>query len=195
METYHLAVSVRDGKDIDGDSDMTEDDSIDVTINVDDVDEPPDPPGTPTVVPKANTPDSLEVSWTAPDTTGRPDITGYELQYQVEGTDPVDWIPETVTDTGSTATITGLESGTTYEVQVLASNDEGDSDWSGSGEGRTENTVPTFDEEFPQGENSLSRSVPENSGAGVDVGAPVAASDVDSDELTYTLDGTDGSLL
>ena len=145
------------------------------------------------MVPKANAPDSLEVSWTAPDTTGRPDITGYELQYQVEGTDPVDWIPETVTDTGSTATITGLESGTTYEVQVLASNDEGDSDWSGSGEGRTENTVPTFDEEFPQGENSLSRSVPENSGAGVDVGAPVAASDVDSDELTYTLDGTEAA--
>ena len=193
MDTYHLAVSVRDGKDIDGNSDTVEDDSIGVTINVDDVAEPPNPPGTPTVVPKANAPDSLEVSWTTPDTTGRPDITGYELQYQVEGTDPVDWIPETVTDTGNTATITGLESGTTYEVQVRASNDEGDSDWSSSGEGRTENTVPTFDEEIPQGQNSLSRSVPENSGAGVNVGPPVVAFDDDSDELTYTLDGTDAA--
>ena len=193
METYHLAVSVRDGKDIDDNSDTVEDDSIGVTINVNDVTEPPDPPGTPTVVPKANATDSLEVSWTAPDTTGRPDITGYELQYQVEGTDPVDWIPETVTDTGSTATITGLESGTTYEVQVKASNDEGSSDWSASGTGRTENTVPRFDEEIPQGENSLSRSVPENSDAGVDVGAPVAASDDDGNDLTYTLDGTDAA--
>ena len=190
---YRLAVSVRDGKDIDGNSDSTEDDSIGVTIHVDDVDEPPDPPGTPTVVPKANATDSLEVSWTAPDTTGIPDITGYELQYQVEGTDPVDWIPETVTDTGSTATITGLESGTTYEVQVRARNDEGSSDWSASGTGRTENTVPRFDEEIPQGENSLSRSVPENSDAGVDVGAPVAASDDDGNDLTYTLDGTDAA--
>ncbi len=40
-DTYHLAVSVTDGMDIHGNSDSSEDDSIDVTITVDDVNEPP----------------------------------------------------------------------------------------------------------------------------------------------------------
>ena len=71
-ETYHLAVSVRDSKDIDGNPDSTEDDSIDVTINVIDVNEPPDPPATPSVTPKTGTTGSLDVSWTAPDTEGKP---------------------------------------------------------------------------------------------------------------------------
>ena len=37
------------------------------------------------------------------------------------------------------------------------------------------------------------RSVAENSAVGVDIGAPVAATDADSDSLTYTLDGTDAA--
>ena len=178
-DTYHLAVSVRDSKDIDGNPDSTEDDSIDVTINVTDVNEPPDPPATPSVTPKTGTTDSLEVSWTAPDTEGKPDVTGYELQYQVGGTDPPDWTPQTAPTVDTIATITGLDSGTTYEVQVRASNDEGDSDWSPSGTGTTTNTDPTFDDVIPQGENSLTRSVPENSPVGTDVGLPVVATDTE----------------
>ena len=45
--------------------------------------------------------------------------------------------------------------------------------------------------EFPSTETGA-RSIPENSGAGEDVGVPVAASDADTgDTLTYTLGGTD----
>ena len=40
---------------------------------------------------------------------------------------------------------------------------------------------------------STTREVPENSGAGVDVGAPVQASDDAGDTLTYTLEGTDAA--
>ena len=40
---------------------------------------------------------------------------------------------------------------------------------------------------------SVSRSVAENTGSGVDIGTPVAATDVDGDTLTYTLGGTDAA--
>ena len=40
-DSYHVAVFVRDSKDIYGDPDTVDDDSIDVTINVTDVNEPP----------------------------------------------------------------------------------------------------------------------------------------------------------
>ena len=191
--TYNVVVQVRDSKNPYGDRDTLNDDSIDVTVNVKDVNEPPDPPAAPTVNPKTGTTESLEVSWTAPNTEGKPDVTGYELQYRVRGADPPDWTLPTVPTADTTATITGLDSGTTYEVQVRASNDEGDSDWSPSGEGRTDNSVPTFDDVIPQGENSLTRTVPENSDAGENVGTPVAATDADSDELVYSLGGTDAA--
>ena len=190
-DTYHVAVFVRDSKDIHGNPDAVEDNSIDVTIKVTDVNEAPDPPAAPSVSPKTGTTDSLEVSWTAPDTEGKPDVTGYELQYQVEGTDPPEWSTANVQITDTTATITGLDSGTTYEVQVRASNDEGDSDWSPSGTGTTDNTAPAFDDVIPQGENSLSslcageqrcRSAP-NVGT-----ARVAATDArTATNLTYSL--------
>ena len=47
------------------------------------------------------------------------------------------------------------------------------------------NEPPAFTEAAP------SRSVPENSGIGTDVGYPVTATDPDGDTLTYSLDGTD----
>ena len=192
MDTYHVAVFVRDSKNIHGNSDTVDDSSIDVTINVTDVNEPPDTPAAPTVAAKTGTTDSLDVEWTAPVNKGKPDITSYELQYRVKDTDPpAPWTTDSVSRTDTNATITGLSSGTTYEVQVKASNDEGDSGWSLSGEGRTSNSAPTFDEEIPQGQTSLTRSVPENSDAGVNVGPPVSATDTDGDTLTYSLQGAD----
>ena len=45
---------------------------------------------------------------------------------------------------------------------------------------------------FTEGENAT-RGLPENSGANVNVGAPVAATDAESDTLTYALSGTDAA--
>ena len=45
---------------------------------------------------------------------------------------------------------------------------------------------------FTDGENAT-RGLPENSGANVNVGAPVAATDAESDTLAYTLSGTDAA--
>ena len=52
---------------------------------------------------------------------------------------------------------------------------------------------PTFDEEIPQGQTSLSRSIPENTTAGRPIGDPVSATDEEDDTLTYSLDDQDGA--
>ncbi len=52
----------------------------------------------------------------------------------------------------------------------------------------TTNNVPVFTEG-----DSTTRTVAENTAAGVNIGTPVAATDADSDTLTYTLGGTDAS--
>ena len=50
------------------------------------------------------------------------------------------------------------------------------------------NNTPVFTEG-----NSASRSIPENTGSGVNIGSPVSATDSDKDTLTYSLSGTDAS--
>ena len=52
----------------------------------------------------------------------------------------------------------------------------------------TPNTAPVFTEG-----DTTSRSIAENTPAGVAIGAPVAATDADTDVLTYTLGGTDAT--
>ena len=161
--------------------------TVSVAISVGDVDEPPAKPAAPSVAATADTTDSLSVSWTAPANTG-PDITGYAVQYRESGV--TGWTAHSHSGTATTATISGLAAGTEYQVQVSASNDEGTSDWSDSGVGST-NAPANASPVFPAG--PIARSVDENSAAGTDVGAAVAAVDVDGDTLTYTLGGADAA--
>ena len=123
-------------------------DTIAVTIDIADVDEPPSAPAEPTVSAVSGTTDSLEVTWTAPDNAGKPDIESYDLQYR-KGTTG-NWIDGPQDETGLTATIGGLDEASAYQVQVRATNDEGDGPWSSPGSGSTnapaeemaETTVP-----------------------------------------------------
>ena len=56
------------------------------------------------------------------------------------------------------------------------------------------NDPPGFDEEYPQGETSITREVAENTAADEPVGEPVGATDADGgDTLTYTLGGPDAA--
>ena len=73
----------------------------------------------------------------APTNTG-PDITNYHVQYRISG---VHRLVLTL-DPTLTRTITGLRSGTTYQIQVQAENDEGKGAWSNSVSGTTL-TAPT----------------------------------------------------
>ena len=107
----------------------------DISVTVNDVDEPPSAPNAPNVSPVAGSTTSLSVTWTAPDNSGKPDIQSYDLQYR-QGTSG-GWTPGPQDETGLSATISGLAAGTEYQVQVRATNDEGDSDWSAEGTGST----------------------------------------------------------
>ena len=92
---------------------------------------------------------------------------------------------------GTASAITGLAADTEHQVQVRASNDEGDSGWSAAGTGSTsalENNAPVFSDA------TLTRTVPENTAANQNVGAAIpAATDDDGDTLTYTMEGTDAT--
>ena len=97
-----------------------------VIIYVRDVAEPPSAPTQLTLVQAY--PTSMALSWTAPDNTGRPAITGYDLQFRKSNESAWTAGPQGLTDTNDS--ITGLDPSTSYHVQVRANNDEGAGAWS-----------------------------------------------------------------
>ena len=144
--------------------------NADITINVNNVQAPT--PDRPTLARNATNPDtSLDVSWTAVTSTST--VTDYDVQYRARGTST--WTEWNASDTSTTtsATITGLTKGTEYEVQVRATDSEGDGPWSGS---------------------SFALYVAENTAENGNVGGEtfnVKATDVWP--MSFTLGGTDGS--
>ena len=129
--SYSVTVTVNDG---------TVTVSAAVTISVTDQNEAPLASDAPVASATSGSTTSLEVSWTAPDNTGRPGITSYDLQYQVQGASSWTNGPQDVS--GTSASITGLVPDTKYEVQVRATNAEGDGAWSVAGGGTTGTTTP-----------------------------------------------------
>ena len=123
-----------------------------LTITVTDVDEPPDAPPTGVTVTGASS-TSLTVSWTAPDGTGKPVITGYDIRWFEGSADPdreALWTERAFSGTATSRIITGLKLGSTYRVQVRAKNHEGRAPWSDSGSGSTSTGVPDrCDDPFP----------------------------------------------
>ena len=172
--SYEVTVRVEDGQ---GGSN-----TIEVTINLRDETEPPEDPAAPSVSAASST--SLTVTWAEPATTG-PDIDDYDIQYR-EG-DSGSFTSWSHNSAERTATITNLTPGTSYQVQVLARNDEGASDWSSSGTGSTDpNQLPVFTDG-----SSATRRLDENTTGVEDVGDPVGATDPENTPLTYSLGGTD----
>ena len=131
-----------------------------VTIAVTDQLEPPLQPSAPGVDPVPGKSDSLAVTWTAPDNSGRPPITSYDLQYREAGTGA--WTPGPQGQSGHSVTFVGLQADTGYEVQVRATNAEGTGGWSPSGSGKTypPNRPPAYRA------GTAEREVPENSPPG-----------------------------
>ena len=119
---YEVTVRVSDG---------TATDDLALTVNVTDVAEKPDTPTAPSVSATANSTTSLDVSWTAPGLNGGPALTGYDLQYREGVSGPFTDGPQGIS--GTSTMITGLTTGTAYQVQVRALNGESPSDWSPSG--------------------------------------------------------------
>ena len=155
-----------------------------ITITVTDI-AAPAAPAKPTVAAASRT--SLTVSWTAPANTGKPPITGYDVEYRTPS-ETGTWQGWSHSGTATVATLTGLEMGTEYGVQVRASSSEGDGAWSTEGTGSTTaNQAPSF------GASSISLTVAENTVASTEFGTAVTATDPENDSLTYTLGGTDMS--
>ena len=159
--------------------------TIAVTIDVaDDDSEAPESPDRPTVT--ASTLTSLSIGWTEPGNTGPP-ITDYNVQYREGSSGAFTAVAHDGART--TTTISDLKSNTTYQIQVQAASDEGTSQWSPSGNGRTiANQAPTFSEG-----SSATRRLAENTTGVHNVGNPVTATDGDGGTLRYLLGGTDRS--
>ena len=154
---------------------------VTVTVGVTDVNEPPGKPVAPTFGTTTST--SIVVNWTAPANTG-PAITGYDVQYRT-GTSGA-WTDAGHDGTTLTTTLTGLTPDASYQVQVRASNDEGDGAWSDSGTATTgANNAPVFQNtpySFTLAENA------DGSTTAIAVGE-VSATDADAGHtVSYTID-------
>ena len=90
-------------------------------------------------------------------------------------------------------TVTGLTNETAYTFQLRAVSIKNSSTLTGAPAeaGPVTPAVPNNAPEFSDA--TATREVAENPGVGIRVGGPVTASDADSDELTYTLEGTDAA--
>ncbi len=195
-ETYHVAVKVRDGKDIDGNSAPSEeDDSIDVTINVTDVNERPSF--------DAGIPTSLSVAENT--------VAGTDIGDQMTATDPD--VGDTLTyslDTGDGAAFEIDASGqiktkddldretkSSYSVTVSVTDgkdDQGNADTSADDTHRVTITVGDRNEAPTFADDAVTTlEVDENTSPGQNIGAAYTATDDDGDSLTYSLDDNDGA--
>ena len=111
--------------------------TIAVTINlINNTNESPGYMPTPTIAVTEVT--SLLVSWQTPPIEGRPEITGYDVQYRRITSELWTNGPQGVT--GTSTRITCLAPDTYYKVRVQAYNEDGESGWSGAS--NTRSTLP-----------------------------------------------------
>ena len=146
-------------------------------------------PGKPTIdrVGRSADPEGLEIAWSSPAWDGGSSITSYDVRHIAtsgEEAIPSNWtVLEGVWTTGDLKhTIVGAAGRT---VQVRGVNANGKGRWSDSAS--PTNSSPVFTETSP------ARTVPENTPPGQTVGNPVAATDADGDNLTYSLSGADAA--
>ena len=95
-------------------------------------DQGPGKPEPPNVASASGT--SLRVTWVAPSSVGAP-ISDYDVQYREEGS-TVTFADTAYNGLTTEVTISGLTTGTNYEVQVRARSSDGDGVWSESGVGQ-----------------------------------------------------------
>ncbi len=197
--TYSVAITASDGR-------LT--DTITVTINVSDIDE--DAPvdnvvdtrddETPNNAPIFT--DGESVSLSVAENTGSgvdigtavsaTDADKDTLTYSLDGTDADSFSINSTNGQVRTKAALDYETKSSYSVTITVSDGNDGSDMIAvtitvaDVEERLTNSAP----EFTDGE-SVSLSVAENTGSGVNIGDAISATDADADTLTYSLDGTD----
>ena len=127
----------------------------------------------------------IDLAWTAPASAeSRAAVTGYDIEWSATGaggwTDLV-----TVGATATAHSDTGMDPDTTRHYRVRATSSAGAGAWSSVESATTDaNAAPVFTAGV-----STTRRVAENTAAGQNVGAAVAATDADGDPLSYALSG------
>ena len=141
-----------------------------IRVRVSDEEEPPEAPAAPVVTAEGS--DSLKVSWREPENRG-PEIVDYEVRYREGG--EAGYSDGGHQGTGLEVRLSGLKEGTAYEVQVRAVNEEGMSEWSEPGEGRTD--MEEADPEEPDPDDP----------------SDFTGEDLEGRRLTLRLEGEEGS--
>ena len=185
--SYAVTVSVSDGN--------AGVDSIDVTINVTDVDEPNNAPvfteGTSTtrsVAENTASGQNIGVAVMATDTD-----TSDTLTYTLGGTDAAAFGIVPSSGQLQTSAALNFETKDSYAVTVSVSDGNGGTDSIDVTINVTNVDEPNNAPVFTEG-TTTTRSVAENTASGQNIGAAVTATDADtSDTLTYTLGGTDAA--
>ncbi|MYB02351.1 leucine-rich repeat protein, partial [Candidatus Poribacteria bacterium] len=175
--SYSVTISVSDGE-------LT--DTLVVTINISDVNEAPvfadDSPTTYTVAENTPSGESIGTPYSATD------VDADTLTYSLDGTDADAFDIDNETGQLKTKAALDYETETSYSVTITVSDGE-----------LTDTITVTIDVTDVQ-ENyapvftdggTTTRSIRENTRAGVNIGSAVAATDPDGDTLTYSLGGTD----
>ena len=162
--------------------------TIDVTITVADVNEPPEfSVETASRTIAENTTTGVAIG--APVTATDPD-TGDTLTYTLEGADLDSF------DIDSASGQIQTKSGVTYDHEIKSSYSVTvKADDNNGGTATIDVTITVADVNEPPEFDSATatREVPENTEAGENIGSPITANDPDNDTLTYTLGGADAS--
>ncbi len=194
--SYSITVSVSDGN---GGTD-----SINVTINVTDVNENRSPVFTEgtnaTRTVAENTGSGVDIGSAVSAT----DADNNALTYTLGGTDASAFSIDSTNGQLRTNAALDYENKNSYSITVSVSDGNGGTDSINvtinvtdvveqvietvSEQETTTNTPPVFTDGA-----STTRSIAENTGSGVNIGSAVSATDADNDALTYTLGGTDAS--
>ena len=138
-------------------------------------------PGVPQTVTATATVTTITLTWLAADNEG-PALSGYQVQSKKDSEPDTEYADVTPPTTGLTATITGLDAETLYDVRVRARSDEGESDFVQI----TKETLP-IPNEMPSFQITTRLSVEENT-TSVDT-ITAQGSDPLNNNVSFEIDG------
>ena len=182
QSSYKITVIVSDG---------SLSDTIDVTINVTDIDETT-PNRAPVFTEGGSTTRTVEENTEAGANIGTAiaatDPDGNTLTYTLGGTDAASFVIEVATGQLKTKETLDYETKNSYSITVTVSDGSLTDTIAGTINITDANEAPVFTDG-----NATTRSVAENLEVGVNIGTAIAATDPDGNTLTYTLGGPDAA--
>ena len=182
--SYSVTVSVRDSKDTAGNSDSRTDDTIRVTINVTDDNDPGDVAMSP-AQPRVGS--RLNANLSDPDGN----ISGENWEWH-SSQDQTNWTFIAGAGSNSYTPVVG-DVGSFLRVTVFYTDQHGGSEQAQAVSTNAVRVAATNHAPAFTDGASTTRSVPENTGAGANIGDPITASDPNGDRLTYSLGGADAA--